>query len=103
MQQHARASVLDNVRELLWGQPGVQGAEHRARERHAIVRLEHQVRVAGEHRHAIACRQPQLAQSTRHPLRPGPELAVGKAAFAINHRGPVGEDVTGSPEERGGR
>jgi hypothetical protein len=102
VQQHARAGVLDNVRELLRGQPGVEGAEHSARERHTVVRLEHQVRIAGEHRHAIACREPQLAQSTSHPLRPGPKLAVGKAAFAIDHRGPVGENVTGSPEERGG-
>ena len=55
-----RAGVAEDVGHVGRRDPRVERDEHRAGEGHGVVRREHDVRVAGEHRDAIAGLDAQL-------------------------------------------
>ena len=86
-EQRARTRVAQDEADLGRRQPGVDGDEDAARERHRVVRLENGRCVGREHRDAVAVAQPARPQRVREPVAALLELAVGDpAAVLVRHR-----------------
>ena len=78
----------------------VEGVEHAAGHRHAVMRLEHRRRVGKQDRHRIAAADAAIGEGRGKPARPGIELGIGKAKAAMNDGTPVGIDRRRAREER---
>ncbi len=76
-EDHRVAGVIDDVGQVLRGQPEVQGVEHRAAERDRPVQLQMPVTVPGQRGDAIAPADTEVAQHAAQPQRPRGEVRVG--------------------------
>jgi hypothetical protein len=91
--QDLRAAVRDDEGEIAGGEPHVERDQHRARERHAVVRLEQHVGIGREHGDARALGNAHAAQRAGEPQAAIEELRVGEAALAVDHRSAVCENL----------
>jgi hypothetical protein len=92
--------VVEDVADLLGGQPGVDRDEHRAREWHGEVRHEHLGDVRQQVGHAVAGLDARAAQGVRDPRGLGGELPVRVAPLAVDDGRLVRVDLGGAPQER---
>jgi hypothetical protein len=91
--------VVADVADLLGGQPGIDGDEHRARQRHREVRDHHLGHVGQQARHAVARGHARRAERGGQPLRLVGEFTVGEAAGAVDDGGLAGVDLCAATEE----
>ena len=73
-------------------EPGVDGVEHRARHRHAVMAFEHRRRVGEHHRDGVAALDAALAQRRGEPPRAGIEVAIIAPQRAVDDGDVVGID-----------
>ena len=73
---HLGLAVVELERDHGGVEPRVDGVEHRARHRHAVVALQHRRRVGQHRRHRVALADAALAQRRGELARPRIELAV---------------------------
>jgi hypothetical protein len=95
--------VIQQGGHLVFRQPGVQRHQHGVRHRHRMVQFQHHVAVGAQRRHPVftpRARRGQRAGQSAAAIR---QLAVGEPAFAVDDRGPVGEDRGRAVKERRGR
>ncbi len=102
-EEELRPRVLQDVADLLGGQPRVDRHQHPARRGDSVVGLEHRRDVGAEERHPVVLLHAGPAQSGGQPVHPLAELAVAVAPLAVHHRGLVGKDVGVADEEAQGR
>ena len=95
--------MAQDVRDIRGRDPRVERDEHRARERHGVVRGEQHVRIAREHRHAVARGDVHRLQGTGHTQAALVKRSVGEARVAVDDADAVAEDVGRAAQERGRR
>jgi hypothetical protein len=103
MEDPARTGVLDDVRDVAGGQPGVHGDEDAARLGHGEVREEQRLAVEGEEGDAVVLAQPGTAQCRREPAGAPSPLRVGEPALTVDDGEPLPVDGAGTLEEGDGR
>ena len=95
--------VVEDVPELAGRQPHVQRHQHGPRERHAVMRLEHHVRVRGQHRDAPAFLDPEPLERAREPGRAPAKVGVGQLELPVNRGQSLTMDERRSGQEGGRR
>jgi hypothetical protein len=80
-----RAAVRDDVREVVSGQPVVDGDEDRSDLRHSVERLELGMRVRRDVSDAVAGLHAQLLKGERPSIAAIEELPVREALRSIDH------------------
>ena len=98
-EHEAGPRVLENVGDILAPQPGVDGHQHAARGRHAVMRLEQRRDVRREERHPVSGSQARQDQRRCEPVDPLVELAVGVTPVAVHDRDLAGVDVRAAAQE----
>ena len=99
VQQQRRAAVAQDVIDLVGREPGVERAQHAARQRDGIRRLEHHRRVGREHGDPLARAHPHRLQRGGEPAHALDEHGVGAARGAVDHGDLVGIDERGPFEK----
>ena len=89
--QHLGVGVVELEGDDGGVEAGIDGVEHRARHRHAVVAFEHRRRVGEHGRHGVAALDAALRQRGREPPRAGVELGVAAAQRAVDDRGLIGK------------
>ncbi len=93
-------AVLEDVGDRGGLEPRIDGVEHGAQHRHAVVRFHHR-RHVGEHgRNSVACANPGRCKRRCQLPRPVVELAIGVSTRAVDHGDASGMDVRGARQER---
>ena len=88
--KHARAAVVDDVDEIVGGQPIVDRNEHRADLRHGVERLKLRMRVGRDIGDAVARLDPHLLQRGGPAIAAVKELRIGEPEIAVDDSFPVG-------------
>ena len=102
--QHHRLAIVDDISQLVRGQPPVQRRKDRADLRQAVEQINVDRAVVGQDRDPIALLHPQaLPQEVRQPVRPRVQLAVGEPLprVQIHQRLAVGGQVGAGAEKIG--
>ncbi len=81
-----RAAVIDDVFEVVGGEPEIDRHQHRADLRHGVERFEVPVRVGRDVGDAIAAPDAKPLQRARPSVAAGQEAFVGQAQRAIHNR-----------------
>ena len=97
--QHLRVGVLQDERDHRRVQPRVDAVEHRARHRHAVVRLDHLRRVRQHDRHRVAFTDLHRLERARQRPRPFVDLPPAAAQRTVDHRASLRVDVGGPLDE----
>ena len=98
--QQLRAGMVEDVADLVGGQPRVDRDEHRARQWHREVRHQHLGDVGQEVGHPVAGLDAGAAQGVRDPGDLSGELPVGVAPVAVEDGRALREDLGGAAQER---
>ena len=88
---HLGLAVIELERDDGGIEPGVDGVEHGARHRHAVVAFQHRRRVGQHRRHRVASADAALAQRRGKLPRPRIELAVVPPQRTVHDRELVGK------------
>jgi len=83
----------------LWIKPGVERIEHRARHRHAKMRLHHRRGVGQHHRHRIVLANAMLLQGAGQLPAARIGLRPGLAQFAVDDGQPLRVDLGGAGDK----
>lgn len=105
-EDHAVFGVIDQIRQLIGGQPDVQHVQHRAQARHGEVKLQVLIAVPGKRGHAVAGFHASGLQCPHQAQHAVVEVAVGVAVHAARFAGgdfAVGEQIPGPVQDRGQR
>ena len=97
--QHLRFAVVEREGDDRGIEARVEGVEHGAGHRHAVVAFEHRRRVRHHDGDRVAAADAALRKRRCEPARPGVELAVAAAERAVDDRGAVREDRGRALEE----
>ena len=89
--QHLGVAVVELERDDGGVEPRVDGVEHRARHRHAVVAFEHRRRVGEHRRHRVAAADAALRQRRGKPARPRVELPVVPPQRPVHDRKLIGK------------
>ncbi len=81
-------AVVADQHHLAGMQPWREGHADEASDRKRVLDLPVRAVVVGEQRDALAGLNPGPSQCVGDPVDPAPELAVGRAPFAVEHRQP---------------
>ncbi len=98
--QHLGLGVIELERDHRGVEPGVDGVEHRAGHRHAVVAFEHRRRVGEHGRDGVAAGDAALRQGRREPARARIELGVAPAQRPVDDGGVVGKHRRRPRQER---
>ena len=90
--QHLGLSMIELESDHRGVEPRIDGVEHRAAHRHAVMAFEHGGRIGEHRRDGVAARHAALVQGRRQPACPRVEVAVAPPQRAVHDRGTVGED-----------
>ena len=91
--ERLRLAVVEHEGEGCGVEAGVEGVEHGAAHRDAVVAFEHRRRVGEQRRDRVAPDEPALRQRRGEFFRAGVELAVGPAQGSVRDRQTVREDL----------
>jgi len=98
--QHLRAAVIEDIGDRIGIEAGVDGVEHRARGRHAVMGHGLGGDVGHDGGDDIAGLYPAPGESRGHAGGIGPEIGVCEAGIAIDHRLAIGPDQGRAPQGR---
>ncbi len=88
-EDHLRPGMLDDIRDLIFAEPGVDRHEHEPGGRNTEVRLQHRWNVRAEERYPIPLAQAGILQPGRQTAYPFFKLLVSVAPVAVDHGGPI--------------
>ena len=94
--------MVEDVGDFRRRQPGIDGHQNGARQRHAEVRLQHRRNVGTQKADAVPLHHPDAVQSGRQPVHPVLQLPVSEARIVVDNRSFVGIDVRSAGEEAEG-
>ncbi len=98
--QYLRVGVIELEGDERRVEPGIDGVEHRAGHRHAVVAFEHRRRVGEHDRHGVAALDAAPRQRRGQLLRARVELGIVPPQIPMNDRSPVGKYRGGPLQER---
>ena len=98
--QHLGFAVVEREGDDRGIEPRIDGIEHRAGHRHAVMRFEHRRHVGQHRRDGVAALDAAFGQRRGEPSRARIELAVGPRPRAVNDRGLVRIDLGGARQKR---
>ena len=99
-EEHLRFRVLEDERDRRGVETVVERVEHRARHRHAEVRLVHRRSVGRHHRDRVAAADAEARERRGEPARALVDLGPGVASIAVHHRHAIGERRRAAGQER---
>ena len=82
--QHLCLAVIENEGERYRIEPRVEGVEHAARHRHAVMSFQHGRNVGQHHCNRVGLADAVLRKSGRQPARAGVEVRIAKAKVAVD-------------------
>src|SRR6266705_547197 len=94
-----RPVVFEDVADFVGGEPDIDRDQDAARQRDAVVRLEHRGSVRADERDPVVFLHARLAEPGGQAVHALLELPVGVFAASVNDRRLVGEDVGVTLEE----
>jgi hypothetical protein len=97
--QHAGPGVVDDVAEVLAGQPVVQRHQHGAQLRYRVERGQLGVRVRGDRGHPVTGPDAEALQRRRPPVAAVEELFVAEPQVAVQHGQPAAVQPPGAAGE----
>ena len=89
--QHLRLGMVELERDGCGIEPRVDGVEHRARHRHAVVAFQHRRRVGEHDRDGVTALDAALRQGRSEAARAGVKLAIAAPQRPVNDRGVIGK------------
>ena len=98
--QHLRFGMVELERDDGGVEPRIDGVEHRAGHRHAVVAFEHGGRVGEHGGDGVAALDAALCQRAGKPACARVEVGVAAMEAAMDDRGAIGENRGGPLQER---